>query len=253
MDSASWAQEEDAPEITSNITSNINRRQSQNGLSTEKISDAFRSDEEEDEGDDDGFLESWFEAENAKKGSAVSAKEAVAKTINVSAENVIIFSVQKATELQLGCSVLNWISGRKTRHSQSIRMKFMMKVVVVLLAWLLLSEIALAKMIQLCKDPPRYCGSLIIQGNSRGWAHLKLMKYIGQATFPNETEGATSTSERTMVDCLAVYDRNKKCYILEMEDFAVTNLNLTPQSSENEEVMHVVVSKRRDVKSAKVA
>ena len=283
VDSTSWAQGEDAHEITSNITSNIHRRPSQDGLrTTENISDAFGSDEEEDEDDDDGFLESWFEAENAKKRNVVSEKEAVAKKINVSAENITTDSVQVGvdtknsnalkvitTELQLGCSVLDWISGRKRRHSQTIRDEIHDESscsTVGLVAIernrtgqddkTLQRSSAILRLTTHSRKRPRVGTSNVVTATLEEETSSLVecsadnqMKYIGQATFPNEIDGATSSSEGTMVDCLAVYDRNKNCYILEMVDIALTNL--TPQSCEDEEVMSS--RKERTVNRAKIA
>ena len=247
--------------------------------------------DDDDDDDDDGFLESWFEAEDAKKRSLVSAREENASseldesgrvknggdkttTNNSDDKEEIMESMQDGEretqehnemkngdriKLLLGPSVLNWISGKKTRYSRSKLHK---------------TDDSTCGLVGI----ERYCSgqddtfsqrsSLILRlanNSSRKRTRVetsetvvanletdtlsssspveKPTNYIGQATFPNQRKdgGIATSSDEPMVDCIAIYDHNKKCYVLEVVDYVVTHLSLS--SSENNEADTTISSR----------
>lgn len=243
----------------------INERhiQSQHESIAKHMSDASSSD---DDDDDDGFLESWFDAENAKKRYAVPAEAAESQveefeeeihnevpTTNTDnekatkdvkqdggeAKNNIDTPNERRTELQLGTSVLNWISvrGRKTKKYSLSKMHESDGSNVGLVAIERNHEdnnpqgSAILRLSTSNTRKRRSVGSsdsitatLEEDASSNKGSADKPKRYIGQASFPNETDGAMSTSDGAMVNCLAVYNRQSRCYVLEIVDVMVTNL-----------------------------
>ena len=162
-------------------------------------------------------------------------------------------------KLLLGPSVLNWISGKKTRYSRSKLHKTDD------------STCGLVGIERYCSgqdDTVSQRSSLILRlanNSSRKRTRVetsetvvanletdtlsssspveKPTNYIGQATFPNQRKdgGIATSSDEPMVDCIAIYDHNKKCYVLEVVDCVVTHLSSS--SSENNEADTTISSR----------
>jgi len=280
------------PLLEENATDKRNERhnQSQHESITKHMSDESSSD---DDDDDDGFLESWLDAENAKKKNAVPAEveeSQVEESDEVVQDEVVLTHVNKKatiesehngdeskknidvpnesrTELQLGTSVLNWISGRGRKTNKNSRSKLYESDG---------SNVGLVAIERTHEDDKPLQSTTILRLTTtnlrkrmRAGASDTITatleedssynkkcspdtpkKCIGQATFPTKTDGAMPSSDGAMVDCLAIYDRRRRCYVLEIVDCVVTELK---PSSENNDVVATSTRNKRTTDGAKLA
>jgi len=188
---------------------------------TGKKSDGSSSD---DSSDDGGFLESWLEAEKKKSESDIHEDIQISQNDKEDIPNKEHEQEDETTKntMQLGDSVLQWIESTKRK-----------------------------------KRSGNECGIVGIQQNHQEatfpqTSTLKLTKpntkkrsrtgteqsevLIEESRGDVEKCGQIVQSEEGMVDCLARYDKEKGCFVLEVVDLLVSNLqSSTAKAVQNEE------------------
>ena len=188
---------------------------------TGKKSDGSSSDSSSDDG---GFLESWLEAEKKKSESDIH------KDVQTSQNNDEDITPKKAHEqvdetmkntMQLGDSVLQWIEStkRKKRYDNDCGIVGIQRN-----DGEAFSETSTLKLSKPNTKKRSRAGidqsEVLIEESSSG------LKMCGEAV----------QSEEGMVDCIARYDKDKGCYVLEAVDLLINNLQTsTAEAVPNEE------------------
>ena len=176
--------------------------------------------------DDGGFLESWLEAEKKKSESDIHKH----KDIQISQNNDEDITPKKAHEqvdetmkntMQLGDSVLQWIEStkRKKRYDNDCGIVGIQRN-----DGEAFSETSTLKLSKPNTKKRSRAGidqsEVLIEESSSG------LKMCGEAV----------QSEEGMVDCIARYDKDKGCYVLEAVDLLINNLQTsTAEAVPNEE------------------
>ena len=199
--------------------------------------DGSDSSDSDSDSDDDGFLESWFETEkkvsseavqNSSLGDAtnvdlVNTDQEISKATNVTENNTAIDQSGNGTKVELGSSALEWIASTKRKTPEG-RTPSIVAVQHNKDATLRASTIRLTTSTQPSKKRSRL-------GNEYSKATLEEITGNDQTSeggvqcgrviqTSSNAEGSSTPGEK-MVDCIARYDYQKGCYVLDMVDLIV--------------------------------
>lgn len=222
-------------------------KQSNNGFIPKecgkKNSGSSGSDDPSDD-DYDGFLESWFEKENIAKKTKVEDDTHKDKDIetHVSTDGGRKKRENEELKVELGASVLQWISSKKSESGATA--KSSANNIDAKTNYLLGEQ----------KDVISRNSTLIIvptenprkrprQGNEYTAATLEkdapgsmseeTVRKCGKVLYASDAKRLSTPG--VMVDCLARWDSRKGCYVLEMVDFVVKNLETLPPDAAHRE------------------
>lgn len=234
-------------------------------------SEAASEEKDEDDSDDSdgGFLDSWLtdmkKGEEGLKDESVQDKsrdEAREEEVDIDTGKDDVNTVQigddvesyarmerldvsnaygiddrtKRYPIEIGSSVLEWISNRnskKPKASGNVEMKD--SAVIGILGKQDPNggrTMAASLWMELIKNP----STGRMQSKDIHAAIIESSHHEGSETqyFRGDATKCTSYDRRkSMVDCLAIYDDKRKCYILEMVDMSISNLHQTDQSKQD--------------------
>jgi len=223
---------------------------------------------DDDSDDDGGFLESWFESEKKVSVAQSTLEKSTHDSIHEDEDIVEMVETQKKDELEtesadggeenieqqneknrieLGASVLQWVSsakkseGKKKRSQSSLHDN---RGVVALQhnhdEQDFISPTSMLRLTTTSLGNPRKrprAGAECAEATLEEISSSERMVKCGKAAYASDNAG-NILAPGAMVDCLARYDFEKGCYVLEIVDLLVNKLEPSSKAAQDEQIVH---------------